>query len=79
MVTLLQQLLIFETTGRQWGQQGIRVLRGADPGDLPIQSPAAPYIAVNLARARQLGVELPVEILEAAQKVYHTMEPEKAH
>jgi len=55
------------------------VLRGADPGDLPIQSPATPYIAVNLARARQIGVELPVEILEAAHKVYHTMEPEKAH
>ena len=76
---LIAAAIDFETTGRQLGQQAIRVLRGADPGDLPIQSPAAPYIAVNLARARQLGVELPVEILEAAQKVYHTMEPEKAH
>ncbi|MBW1750136.1 MAG: hypothetical protein JRJ37_05465 [Deltaproteobacteria bacterium] len=76
---LIAAAIDFETTGRQLGQQTIRVLRGADPGDLPIQSPAAPYIAVNLARARQLGVELPVEILEAAQKVYHTMEPEKAH
>jgi ABC-type uncharacterized transport system substrate-binding protein len=76
---LIAAAIDFETTGMQLGQQAMRVLRGADPGDLPIQSPAAPYIAVNLARARQLGVELPVEILEAAQKVYHTMEPEKAH
>ena len=76
---LLAAAIDFETTGRQLGQLAIRVLRGADPGDLPIQSPATPYIAVNLARARQIGVELPVEILEAAYKVYHTMEPEKAH
>ncbi len=76
---LIAAAIDFETTGRQLGQLAIRVLRGADPGDLPIQSPAAPYIVVNLARARQLGVELPVEILEAAHKVYHTMEPEKAH
>ena len=76
---LIAAAIDFETTGKQLGQQAIRVLRGADPGDLLIQSPAAPYIVVNLARARQLGVELPVGILEAAQKVYHTMEPEKAH
>jgi ABC-type uncharacterized transport system substrate-binding protein len=76
---LIAAAIDFETIGRQLGQLAIRVLRGADPGDLPIQSPEAPYIAVNLARARQLGLELPVEILEAAQKVYHTMEPEKAH
>jgi len=69
----------FEATGRQLGQQAIRVLRGADPADLPIQSPADSYIALNLARGRQLGIEFPVDILEAAHKIYHTMEPEKAH
>lgn len=76
---LLAAAIDFEITGRQLGQMAVRVLRGANPGDLPIQSPKAQYITVNLARARQLGTELPVEILEAAHKVYHTMEPEKAH
>jgi len=69
----------FEKTGRQLGQLASRVLRGADPAELPIQRPADPYISVNLARARQLGVELPVDLLEAAHKVYFTVEPNKAH
>ena len=69
----------FEATGRQLGQLATRVLRGADPAELSIQSPSDSYIVLNLARARQLGVELPVDILEAAHKIYHSMEPEKAH
>ena len=76
---LLAAAIDFEATGRHLAQQATSVLQGADPGDLPIQDPADPYLAVNLARARQLGVELPVEILETARKVYHTMEPERAH
>lgn len=76
---LMAAAIDLEATGRQLGQLAIRVLRGADPADLSIQSPADSYIVLNLARARQLGVEFPVDILESAHKIYHTMEPEKAH
>ncbi len=69
----------FTATGRQLGRMAVRVLRGSDPADLPIERPAAVHLVVNLARARQLDIELPVEILEAAEKVYHVMETAKAH
>jgi ABC-type uncharacterized transport system substrate-binding protein len=76
---LLAAAIDYEATGRQLAAQVVRVLRGNDPGDIAIEKPAETYIAVNLARARQLGVDLPVEILEAARKVYHSMETARAH
>ncbi len=65
-------------SGRQLGRQVVRVLRGEDPGEIPIERPAESYIAINLARARQLGVRVPVDILEAAGRVYERMEPGRA-
>ena len=76
---LLAAAINYEATGRQLAGQVIRVIRGSDPGDMAIQRPADSYLAVNLARADQLGLALPVDILEGARKIYHTMEPEKAH
>ncbi len=75
---LLSAAIDFEATGRQLGQQVVRVLWGTDPGDIPIENPSDTYLAVNLARARQLGLDIPVDVLEAARKVYYTMEPELA-
>ncbi|MFP7754420.1 ABC transporter substrate-binding protein [Thermodesulfobacteriota bacterium B35] len=65
-------------SGHQLGRQLVRVLRGDDAGEIPVEKPAESYIAINLARARQLGIRVPVDILEAARLVYDRMEPERA-
>ena len=67
-----------EAIGHQLGRQLVRVLKGDAAGEIPIEKPADSYIAINLARARQLGIRVPVDILEAASRVYDRMEPGRA-
>ena len=43
---------------------GIRILAGEKPADIPIVTPRATRALVNSARAAQLGVEIPEEIVE---------------
>jgi len=76
---LMAAAINFEAMGHQLGRQVLAVLRGHDVGEMSIQSPEDSYLAINRARAARLGIHLPVSILEAADKVYDTMEPEKAH
>jgi len=46
-----------------------RILKGADPGDLPIEQPSNFYLTVNLATAKALGIALPESILLLADEV----------
>jgi putative ABC transport system substrate-binding protein len=46
-----------------------RILRGAKPADLPIESPMAFETAVNLKTAKLLGLTLPPEIMLRATHV----------
>ena len=46
-----------------------RVLRGAKPGDLPVQFPAKYEMAVNLKTAKALGLTVPQSILLSADEV----------
>jgi len=48
----------------------VKVLAGANPGDLPIENPSKYSIALNLDRAKRLGLDIPVDLLEAADTVY---------
>ena len=46
-----------------------RILRGARPGDLPIEQPTRLSLAVNLRTAKAQGIRIPQSILERADRI----------
>jgi putative ABC transport system substrate-binding protein len=47
----------------------IKILKGAQPADLPVQQPAKFNLIVNLRTAKQLGITIPAIVLHQATKV----------
>ena len=46
-----------------------KILHGANPNDLPIQRPTKFDLVVNLATAKALGLEVPLQLQQFADEV----------
>lgn len=54
---------------RQEGRLVGKILKGANPADLPVERPTKFYFLVNLRTAKTLGLTLPPSLLLRADEV----------
>ena len=59
----------YNDLGRQTGEMVIEVLKGKNPGDMPVRIAEGTDIYVNLKTARMMGVEIPESLLARVTKV----------
>jgi ABC-type uncharacterized transport system substrate-binding protein len=59
----------FPNLFRRAGDFVDKILRGAKPGDIPVEQPTKFDLVVNLTTARALGVTIPESLLLRADEV----------
>ena len=66
---LMSYSIDFADQYRRATSYAVRILRGAVPGELPIQQPVGFQLTVNLKTAKALGIEFPRSVLLRADQV----------
>jgi putative tryptophan/tyrosine transport system substrate-binding protein len=66
---LMSYSVAFENQFRQAAIYVDRILKGAKPGDLPIEMPNAFKLIINLTTAQSLGMEVPMGLMMRADKL----------
>lgn len=59
----------FSSAGKDLARLALRVLKGANPADIPISLISKTDIIVNLKKARLMGLKIPQSLLERADKI----------
>lgn len=61
----------YEDIGRQGGELSWKIINGENPGTLPVTFPRKALLSVNVRVAKHVGIEIPVQILKEAYKVFN--------
>jgi putative ABC transport system substrate-binding protein len=57
--------------GAEQANMVAKILSGKDPGKIPPKQPSTYLIEINLKKARELNIEIPLEMIGAASRVVH--------
>jgi putative ABC transport system substrate-binding protein len=59
----------FRLMGVQTAKLAAKILQGAKPSEMPIQTPDKMLLTINLTTAKAIGLGLPLSILERADRI----------